>query len=60
MEKITTSMMEYICDNLCKYPERLSEDALRDECINCKMEKYACAILKHHDKYKKSTDHRLR
>ena len=25
MDGITTEMMEHICDNLCKYPDQLSE-----------------------------------
>lgn len=52
MKRITMRMMEHICDNLCKYPDRLSEEALGNECVDCKMKKYVCAILNHHNKCK--------
>ena len=39
MDRITTRMMEHICDNICKYPDRLSEEELEDKCVDCKMEK---------------------
>lgn len=53
MDRITTRMMEHICDNLCKYPDQLSEEELEDKCTtDCKMGKYVCAILNHHNKCK--------
>jgi hypothetical protein len=53
MDRITTRMMEHICDNLCKYPDQLSEEELEDKCTtDCKIGKYVCAILNHHNKCK--------
>lgn len=46
MDGITTEMMEHICDNLCKYPERLSGEELEDKCAECKMGRFVCDILK--------------
>lgn len=39
MDGITTEMTEHICDNLCKYPDRLSGEQLEDKCAECKMER---------------------
>ena len=45
MDGITTEMMEHICDNLCKYPDQLSEMELEDKCAECKMGRFVCDIL---------------
>jgi len=46
MDKTTTEMMEHICDNLCRHPEKATDqDALEDICAECKMGKYVCDIL---------------
>lgn len=47
MDKITSEMMEHICDNLCKNPKQLgiSEQELEEICLECKMGKYVCDIL---------------
>lgn len=50
MDGITTEMMEHICDNLCKYPNQLSGEQLEDKCAECKMGRFVCDILNHHNK----------
>lgn len=47
MDKLTTEMMEHICDNLCKHPirEGQTQDELEDICAECKMGKFVCDIL---------------
>jgi hypothetical protein len=45
IDKITTEMMEYVCDNLCRYPKECSEDELIDVCSECKMGKFVCCLL---------------
>lgn len=48
LDKITTEMMEYICDSLCKYPEMESDEETQEElCADCKMGKFVCDILNH-------------
>ncbi len=38
MEKIVTSMMEHICDHLCRFPLEIEhEDDLGECCANCRM-----------------------
>lgn len=50
MDGITTEMMEHICDNLCKYPDQLSSEALEDKCAECKMGRFVCDILNQYNK----------
>lgn len=51
MDGITTEMMEHICDNLCKYPDQLSEEELEDKCTtDCKMGRFVCDILNQYNK----------
>lgn len=50
MDGITTEMMEHICDNLCKYPDHLSGEALEDKCAECKMGRFVCDILNQYNK----------
>lgn len=50
MDGITTEMMEHICDNLCKYPDQLSEMELEDKCAECKMGRFVCDILNQYNK----------
>lgn len=47
MDKLTKEMMEHICDNLCKHPNRvgITQEELDDICNNCKMGKFVCDIL---------------
>ena len=47
MDKLTTEMMEHICDNLCMHPIRVgqTQDELDDICAECKMGKFVCDIL---------------
>lgn len=50
MDGITTEMMEHICDDLCKYPDQLSGEALEDKCAECKMGRFVCDILNQYNK----------
>ena len=50
MDGITTEMMEHICDNLCRYPDQLSGEALEDKCAECKMGRFVCDILNQYNK----------
>ena len=50
MDGITTAMMEHICDDLCKYPDQLSGEALEDNCAECKMGRFVCDILNQYNK----------
>lgn len=46
MDKITTEMMEHICDNLCKHPGNAKDqEELDNTCAECKMGKFVCDIL---------------
>ena len=46
MEKLTTEMMEHICDNICKYPCNIKDvEKLEDICAECKMGQFVCDIL---------------
>ena len=46
MDKITTSMMEHLCDHLCRFPwETERKEDLEDICAECKMGQYVCDIL---------------
>lgn len=46
IDNITTVMMEYICDTLCRYPTTAADqDQLDDICAECEMGKFVCDIL---------------
>ncbi|MFA9376250.1 MAG: hypothetical protein ACERKZ_05775 [Lachnotalea sp.] len=50
MEKITTEMMEYVCDNICKHPGNgentgITQEDLEEICAECKMGKFVCDIM---------------
>ena len=55
MDKLTTEMMEYICDNLCKHPIRVgqTQEELDDICAECRMGKFVCEILNTHNRLKR-------
>lgn len=45
VDKITTEMMEHICDNLCRFPrEAEDEDQLVDICAECEMGRFVCDL----------------
>lgn len=45
IQKITTEMMEYICDHVCIAPKTvLDDEQLERYCEECKMGKYVCDI----------------
>lgn len=51
MDEITTQMMEYICDNICKHPkEQTEQDALEVICADCKMGQFVCDILNEYNR----------
>lgn len=51
MNKITTEMMEYICNHICKHPEKcIGETDLMDICCGCKMGKFVCDILNRYNR----------
>lgn len=38
LDRLTTEMMEYVCDHLCRYPEmEPDEESLEELCGGCKM-----------------------
>lgn len=46
MEKTTTTMMEHLCDHLCRFPWGTGrKEDLEDICADCKMGQYVCDIL---------------
>ncbi len=46
LDRLSTEMMEYVCDVLCKYPEMESdEESLEEVCAGCKMAEYVCGIM---------------
>jgi hypothetical protein len=46
MDKITTAMMEHLCDHLCRFPrETERKEDLEDICAGCEMGKHVCNIL---------------
>ena len=47
IDKITTEVMEHICDNLCMHPIRVgqTQEELEDICTECRMGKFVCDIL---------------
>lgn len=51
MDTMTTNMMEYICDNLCKHPcNAESEEELEEICAGCKMGHFICGILNEYNR----------
>lgn len=45
MESLITEMQEYICDNLCAYPDVVkSQKQLEKICADCKMGDFICSI----------------
>lgn len=63
MDKLTTEMVEHICDNLCRHPRaRQTQDELDDICAECKMGKFVCDILNTYNRlndFEKSQTHKL-
>lgn len=52
MDKLTTEMMEHICDNICKEPCRtdIDQEQLDDICAECKMARFVCDILNQYNR----------
>ena len=45
LNKITTNMMEHVCDKLCYYPKTVTDqDQMNDICAACKMGQFVCDI----------------
>ena len=46
MLKIVTTMMEHVCDHLCRFLWEIErKEDLEDICAECKMQRYVCDIL---------------
>jgi len=46
MDKIVESMMEHVCDDICRYPKEAAEQEELDvTCADCEMGQYVCEIL---------------
>ncbi|WP_312426347.1 hypothetical protein [Lacrimispora sp.] len=46
MEKIVTSMMEYLCDHRCRFPWEIErKEDLEEICAGCQMGQYVCDIV---------------
>ena len=58
MDKLTTEMMEHICDNICMHPIRVgqTQDELDDICAECKMGKFVCDILNTYNHSRQASD----
>lgn len=50
MDKITTEMAEYICDNLCRFPREMEQEELDEHCTECKMGQFICDILNEYNR----------
>ena len=51
MEEITTKLAEYVCDNLCKCPENVTNQEVLDEiCSECQLGRFICDILNTYNK----------
>lgn len=52
MDKVTTEMMEHLCDNLCRHPHdpELTQEELDDICTECKMGRYVCDMLNEYNR----------
>ena len=51
-----TEMQEYICDNLCAYPDDVkNQEQLEKICADCKMGDYICHIMNEILRYSKIT-----
>lgn len=50
MDKVLSSMMEYVCDKLCRWPhEIVDEEEMSRICHECKMDQHICNILNAHN-----------
>ena len=46
MDKITEEMMEHVCDKICRFPWKISDQEEMDAiCDSCEMGKHVCNIL---------------
>ncbi len=46
LEKITTEMMEHVCNQLCWYPKTITDQEQMDDiCAECKMGQFVCDII---------------
>ena len=57
MDKLTTEMMEHICDNICKHPNRvgISQEELENICAECQMGRFVCDILNTYNHLKRAS-----
>lgn len=53
MDKVLSSMMEYMCDKLCRWPhEIVDEEEMSRICYECKMDHHICNILNTYNRKK--------
>lgn len=53
IDKLTTEMMEHICDNLCKHPTKAKDQEELDEiCSSCQMGQFVCDVLNTYNRLK--------
>jgi len=51
MDKITTELAEWTCDQICIYPQKIhNEEMLTDICCECALGSYICQILNLYNK----------
>lgn len=64
VDKLTTEMMEHICDNICKHPCRtdIDQEGLEEICAECRMGQFVCNICNSYNKindFEKSQSYKL-
>ena len=51
MDRITTELAEWTCDQICIYPQKIhDEEMLSDICLECALGSYICQILNLYNK----------
>ena len=51
MDKITTELAEWTCDQICIYPQKIhDEEMLANICCECALGSYICQILNLYNK----------
>jgi len=46
MDEIVESMMEHVCDKICRFPwEITDQEQLEEICADCRMARFVCDIL---------------
>lgn len=54
-EDVAAEMMEYVCDNICRFPREIyDQEQLAEICEGCKIEQYVSKIRKENTMKRKS------